>query len=137
MNGTAELDLQKAMTVGNVKIADAAPVCNEENKFDVTITATVTNTGDMKLLSTDEGMTLSVIDAGNAELKNVPVGKDLDKGATADVQISLTGLDYSATGKGFTLTVKENVTGTTATTGKISPWHTLRKWCYRTNTQRL
>lgn len=121
VNGTAELDLQKAMTVGNVKIADAAPVCNEENKFDVTITATVTNTGDMKLLSTDEGMTLSVIDADNAELKNVPVGKDLDKGATADVQISLTGLDYSATGKGFTLTVKENVTGTTATTGKISP----------------
>ena len=121
VNGTAELELQKGMTVSNVKIADAAPVCNAENKFDVTITATVSNTGDMKLLSTDEGMTLSVIDANNAELKNVAIGKDLEKGATADLQIPLTDLDYSATGKGFTLTVKENVTGTTATTGKISP----------------
>ena len=121
VNGTAELELQKGMTVSNVKIADTAPVCNAENKFDVTITATVSNTGDMKLLSTDEGMTLSVIDADNAELKNVAIGKDLEKGATADVQIPLTDLDYSATGKGFTLTVKENVTGTTATTGKISP----------------
>ena len=37
------------------------------------------------------------------------------------MQISMAGLDYSATGKGFTLPVKENVTGTTATTGKISP----------------
>lgn len=121
VDGSAEVELQKGLTVANVKVADSAPVCNEQNKFSVALTATVSNTGDLALAAGSDGFSLTVTDAAKNELKTVGVGQDLEPGKSANVDIPLEGLDFASTGKSFSLTVTENITGTYAATGSISP----------------
>ena len=119
--GSAEIELQKGLSLTSVTIDDKAPVCDASNKFGVLLNANVTNSGDVDLDAADPDLTLSVKNADGTQLATQPVGKSIAKGASASVSIQLNDLDYTATGKSFSLTVEENITGTTATSPVITP----------------
>lgn len=121
VDGTADIELQKGLSIASVTVDDKAPVCDSSNKFGVTLKATVNNNGDVDLAADDADLSLSVKDAGGALLATQPVGKAIAVGASASVDIPLSALDYTQIGKSFTLTVEENITGTTATSPTITP----------------
>lgn len=119
--GSAEIELQKGLSITSVEIEDKAPVCDAENKFGVSLKANLVNNGDVALEANDPDLSVSVKGADGAVLAKQPVGKDIAAGASASVDIKLDGLDYATTGKSFALTVEENITGTSATSPLVTP----------------
>lgn len=92
---SVELELFKGLTVSNLKmVSSSTPDCDAEGNFTVSMTGTITNTGDMDFHVGDEGFTYGIGKYSSGEpytmVKTQAFEADLAVGQAVDVAIEAT-----------------------------------------------